>query len=214
MRHVNPVDTILFDWDGTLLDSAPYAFQAFRKTFGDLGIALDHERYEQIYSPNWYGMYQELKLPERRWQEADDLWTRHYGETTAPLVEGGHSALNELAKKGYCLGIVTSGSRFRVVRELNDLGLSELFASVVCNEDVVHKKPHPEGLHMAMSRLNKQREACCYVGDSPADVEMGKRAGVRTIGILSGYPSSRQLAKTSPDYFFDSITQLALHFSE
>ena len=206
------VDTILFDWDGTLLESAPYAFVAFQKAFGELGIALALDVYERIYSPNWYEMYRALQLPEHRWQEADALWTRHYGQTTAPLVHGVRHALNELVYKGYCLGIVTSGSRIRVSHELKTLGLAEIFGVVVCSEDVVNKKPHPEGLQMAMKHLDKRPETCCFVGDSPVDVEMGKRAGMRTIGLLSGYPSSKALSSTHPDFCFESITQLMLHF--
>ena len=206
------IDTILFDWDGTLLDSEPFAFLAFQKAFGELGIPLDRGVYERIYSPNWYGMYEALELPGDRWQEADDLWTLHYGQQTAPLVEGGRDALDTLARRGYCLGIVTSGSRFRVSRELKTLGLTEIFGTVVCHEDVVQKKPHPEGLYTAMRHLNKRPDICCYVGDSPVDVEMGKRAGVQTIGIIGAYPSSRELHRTNPDFCFDSLAQLLLHF--
>jgi phosphoglycolate phosphatase-like HAD superfamily hydrolase len=213
-RQMRSIDAILFDWDGTLLDSAPFAFLAFKKAFEDLGIAFAPDIYERIYSPNWYGMYRALGLPEYRWQEADDLWTRHYGQMIAPLVEGGRDALNELTRRGYSLGIVTSGSSVRVSRELNTHGLTEIFKSVVCNEDVVNKKPHPEGLLMAIGQMDKRPEICCYVGDSPVDVEMGKRAGVRTIGILNGYPSSKELRSTDPDFCFDSISQLLLHFRE
>ena len=134
------------------------------------------------------------------------------GKTTAPLVEGSRDALDELICRGYCLGIVTSGSRIRVSRELKTLGLEEIFGTVVCSEDVVNKKPHPEGLEMAMKHLDKRPETCCYVGDSPVDMEMGKRAGMQTIGILSGYPSSKALPNTHPDFCFESIAQLLLHF--
>jgi HAD superfamily hydrolase (TIGR01549 family) len=206
------VDTILFDWDGTLLDSAPYAFLAFQRAFGELGIALAPDVYERIYSPNWYEMYRALQLPEHRWEEADALWERHYGKTTAPLVEGSRDALDELFCRGYCLGIVTSGSRIRVARELKTLGLEEIFRTVVCSEDVANKKPHPEGLEIAMKYLDKRPETCCYVGDSPVDVEMGKHAGMQTIGILSGYPSSKALPSTHPDFCFESIAQLRDHF--
>jgi HAD superfamily hydrolase (TIGR01549 family) len=206
------VDTILFDWDGTLLDSAPYAFLAFQQAFGELGIALEPDMYARIYSPNWYEMYRALQLPEHRWQEADALWTRHYGKTTSPLVHGVREALDELIYRGYCLGIVTSGSRIRVADELKTLGLEEIFGTVVCSEDVVNKKPHPEGLDMAMKNLDKRPEICCYVGDSPVDVEMGKRAGMQTVGILSGYPSSKALPSAHPDFCFESITQLLMHF--
>ncbi len=208
------IDTVLFDWDGTLLDSSPLAFLAFQKTFIELGIAFDHEAYERTYSPNWYEMYQAFELPAHRWPEADDLWIKHYGQQTAELVEGARDALGTLSARGYILGIVTSGSRERVRRELRALELSELFRTVVCNEDVFDKKPHPEGLHRAMRCVNRSPQNCCYVGDSPVDVEMGRRAGVQTIGIIGGYPSSKALRGTNPDYCFDSIAQLLPHFGK
>ena len=207
------VDTVLFDWDGTLLDSAPLAFEAFEKSFRDLGIPLDPEVYERIYSPNWYGMYQALGLPEARWEDADTLWTNHYGEATAPLVPGGRDAVYALRERGYSLGIVTSGSRVRVRRELGALGLDGAFETVVCSEDVVNKKPHPEGLEMAMRHLGRRPSQCCYIGDSPVDVEMGKRAGVRTVGVVSGYPSSRNLSSLHPDFCFESITRILEHLT-
>lgn len=206
------IDTILFDWDGTLLDSASIAFRAFRKALADLGITLETELYERIYSPNWYGMYQTLELPEHRWQEADELWTKHYGTTIVPLVEGGRDVLSELTRRGYSLGIVTSGSRVRVLRELAGLELLEMFRAVVCTEDVIQKKPHPEGLTVAMQRLEKKPEFCCYVGDSPMDVEMGKSAGMQTIGIVGDYPSGKMLRSSNPDFCFDSVRQLLAHF--
>jgi phosphoglycolate phosphatase-like HAD superfamily hydrolase len=210
MSHVN---TILFDWDGTLIASAPNAFAAFQRALGDLGIALEYELYERIYSPNWYLMYQALQLPAHKWQEADDCWIRHYGhEILAPLVQDGRSTLFELTRRGYCLGIVTSGSRMRVWRELSNLDLAGMFKAVICSEDVLNKKPHPEGLESAMRQLDKRPEECCFVGDSPDDMEMGKRAGIQTIGMLSGYPSSKKLAEAHPDFCFECIAQLLTHF--
>ena len=207
------IDTILFDWDGTLVDSAQFAFDAFRKTLGDFGISLDTGRYEEIYSPNWYSMYESMQLPREQWQEADDLWIRYYGTGIPNLVPGGLQVLRELSARGYCLGIVTSGSRDRVWRELNALGLTGIFRIVMCSDDVVHKKPHPEGLEKAMEWMKKRPEACCYIGDSPDDMEMGRRAHVCTIGILSGYPSSRKLQSARPDFCFQSIDQLLTRFA-
>ena len=208
------IDTVLFDWDGTLLDSSAIAFQAFRKALADLGITLETELYERIYSPNWYGMYQTLELPEHRWQEADELWTKHYGHTSVPLVEGAREVLHELFGRGYCLGIVTSGSRIRVLRELMDLELLKMFKAVVCTEDVIQKKPHPEGLTVAMRLLEKKPEICCYVGDSPMDVEMGKSAGMKTIGIVSAYPGGKTLRGANPDFCFDSVGELLTAFAK
>jgi HAD superfamily hydrolase (TIGR01509 family) len=206
------IDTILFDWDGTLIDTAPYSFAAFQKAFQDLGIPFEIELCERIYSPNWYSMYQALKLPEDKWQAADDLWLHHYAHMSAPLVPDGLYVLKELHNRGYCLGIVTSGSQGRVRRELDRFDLSDIFKTVVCNEDVLHKKPQPEGLIVALKNLGKEPQFCCYVGDSPEDIEMGRQAGVQTIGIPGGYPNSKTLPNANPDFCFDSILQLLAHF--
>lgn len=199
------IDTILFDWDGTLIDTAQQAFDAFQKAFFKLGVPLDFPTYERVYSPNWYHMYEELRLPCEKWKDADDLWILYYTKGNSGLVPGAKTALSELAHKSYVLGIVTSGTRFRVFRELDAHGLADVFRVVICSDDVVYKKPHPEGLEIAMKALKKRAEVCCYVGDMPDDVEMGNRARVLTIRIPSHYPASRNLADARPDLFFDSL---------
>jgi HAD superfamily hydrolase (TIGR01509 family) len=201
------IDVILFDWDGTLIDTARQAFEAFVKQFRDLGVSVDPETYERIYSPNWYSMYEELGLPRERWEEADDRWLRHYAGATSGLVPGAQAALRELARRNYALAIVTSGNRARVLYEIDALGLNDTFRIVVCSDDVLNRKPDPEGLELAMRALQKDPEVCCYVGDSPDDIEMGRRAGVLTVGIPGRYPSSRKLREARPDRCFASLGQ-------
>jgi HAD superfamily hydrolase (TIGR01509 family) len=201
------IDTFFFDWDGTLNDSAQQAFEAFQKTFAALGIALEWERYEQVYTPDWYAMFAQLGLSEERWAEADELWMQFYDHNSAHMVPGGREVLDKLGQKGYSTGIVSSGSRVRIEREIEVFGLREAFRVVICGEDVVHKKPHPEGLLLAMERAGKRPETSCYVGDCPADIEMGRSAGVKTVGIRSRYPASRKLADAGPDFCFDSLNQ-------
>jgi HAD superfamily hydrolase (TIGR01509 family) len=200
-------DTILFDWDGTLVDTAQQAFDAFQKALCCLGIPLDFEIYERIYSPNWYRMYEELDLSRGKWKEADALWIAHYAAEKSRLMPGGEAGLNELSNRNYALGIVTSGTRARVLGEIEALGLAKTFQVVVCSEDVANKKPHPEGLELAMRRMGKEAEACCYVGDSADDIEMGRGARVITVGIPSRYPASRKIRDARPDCFFESLEQ-------
>jgi HAD superfamily hydrolase (TIGR01509 family) len=201
------IDTILFDWDGTLVDSSLSSFTAFQRVCCDFGISLGSEQYEKIYSPDWRSMYQALAIPPQKWEEADDRWIYYYGMKTPPAVEGGLHTLKEFNAK-YCLGIVTSGSRARVCREIKTLGFEGYFQTVISGDDVLNRKPHPEGLLIAMKQIRKQPQACCYVGDSPEDVEMGKRAGVWTVGIQSRYPGSRRLASAQPDLRIESMDEL------
>jgi len=204
---ISMIDTVLFDWDGTLIDTAQQAFDAFRKSFADLGLPLDFETYDRIYSPNWYRMYEHLQLPRKQWDEADELWLHHYAEEAPRLLSDARPTLDELARRNYVLGIVTSGTRSRVLREMDTLGLGGVFKTVICNEDVVNKKPHPEGLELALEQLQKKRETCCYIGDCPDDIVMGKRADVLTVAIPSSYPASRRLAEVQPDFTFAALAE-------
>lgn len=206
------ITTLLFDWDGTLFDSARAGRLAFQKTFEDLGIGFTEEFYTARYSPNWYAMYEALDLPKEKWNAADELWLKHYGEEPPRLVDAAGATLRELHARGYHLGIVTSGTERRVTREINQLGLSSLFETLVCNEHIVNKKPHPEGLERAMQHLAIQREACCYVGDAPEDVQMGKNALVFTVAVPSSYPTSNRLLDEGPDIHLSSIGDLLQHF--
>ncbi len=206
------ITTLLFDWDGTLFDSAVAGFRAFQKTFDDLGVSFTHEFYEARYSPNWYTMYEALNLPQVQWHKADELWLEHYGEQPPKMVDGAAATVLELQSRGYRLGIVTSGTERRVAREIEQLGLSSKFEAVICNEHIVNKKPHPEGLEKAMRALNSAREGCCYVGDAPEDVQMGKNAGVLTVAVRSSYPTSKGLLNEQPDIHLQTIADILLHF--
>ena len=127
-------------------------------------------------------------------------------------MPGAQETISGLKERGYRLGVVSSGSECRVGREIRELGLEGFFETVVCNEQMKNKKPHPEGLETAMSSLGCSTEATCYVGDSPEDIEMGKRARILTVGVRSDYPTSWKLKSHEPDILIESLSELLHHF--
>jgi HAD superfamily hydrolase (TIGR01509 family) len=212
MNRLGQVSALIFDWDGTLVDSAHLGLVAFEKTFAELGVPFAHHVYEAAYSPNWYSTYEALGLPKEKWQTADNLWIQHYGDQSAELINGTGETLLSLHRKGYQLGIVSSGSRSRVFREIEQSVLNDAFAVIVCNEDIVKKKPDPEGLERAMRALSVSPTECAYIGDAPEDIEMGRRGNVVTIGVRSAYPSSSRLLSAKPDIYLERMTELLDHF--
>jgi HAD superfamily hydrolase (TIGR01549 family) len=206
------ITTIIFDWDGTCVDSAHLGLAAFQKTFAELDHAFPLDIYESAYSPNWYSTYEALGLPREKWRTADELWLKHYGEDLADLIEGADQTLLQLCEKGYELGVVSSGTESRVNREIERSALKGVFKVLVCNEHILNKKPHPEGLELALRRLNRRPDECAYVGDAPEDIQMGKAGHVMTIGVRSTYPSSSRLQTESPDILLESISGLLNHF--
>jgi HAD superfamily hydrolase (TIGR01549 family) len=206
------ITTFVFDWDGTLADSAHLGLAAFQKTFAELGVEFPLDIYQATYSPNWYSTYEALGLPKDKWQIADELWLRHYGDESANLIDGVADTLLELRRKNYQLGVVTSGSESRVCREIERSELRDMFGVVVCNEHIVKKKPHPEGLNLALRRLGSKPEESVYVGDAPEDIQMGKSANVLTVGVRSEYPSSMRVLTAEPDIYLESLSDLVHHF--
>jgi pyrophosphatase PpaX len=190
---------VLFDWDGTLVNTAEASFRCYVKLFGSYGIAFDRDAFQRTYSPNWHLTYSALGLAEERWAEADSRWLTHYCEEEVVLIEGAREALLRVRDAGLRGGLVTSGDRVRVRRELADLGVAELFEVLVCAEDTAKRKPHPEPLLLALEKLRLGADEVVYVGDSPEDIQMAQAAGVRTAGIPGGFPNREALAAARPD---------------
>jgi len=201
------IDAVLFDWDGTLVNSADVSFRCFESVFGGYGIAFDRAAFAATYSPNWHRTYTAVGLPEDRWSEADARWVEGYGRETIPLIEGARHAVFRLARAGLTLGLVTSGDRGRVVRELAAHGLDRVFGVVVCGPDTAHKKPHPEALLLALQRLGVPPGRALYVGDSPEDVEMARNAGAWSIGVPGGFPNAAALESSRPDLLAASLAE-------
>ena len=201
---------VLFDWDGTLLNSYAADVRAYLSMFGTLEINWTEREVNLHYSPNWYRVYRAALLPRSKWIEANRLWARAYKLERPPLLPGARRVLRTLAAK-FDLGIVTSGSRARVRRQLRGFGLADYFSACVCSEDATKKKPHPAPLQLALKRLRLPPEQCVYVGDTAEDVEMARRAGVRAVGVLGPFPTAARIRAAKPEILLDSIRELPRH---
>jgi phosphoglycolate phosphatase len=197
----------IFDWDGTLVDTAEASYRCYVRLFDELGVAFDREAYARTYSPNWYHTFRELGLPEEHWPHADARWLTHFAEERVELIDGVRDALRELAERGIDAAIVTSGSRDRVINEIRAHGLADAIRECVCGSDVVRKKPHPEALHLCIERLGIDPAEAAYVGDSPEDVEMARAAGVFAVAVPGGYPNREALAASRPDAMHASVRE-------
>jgi HAD superfamily hydrolase (TIGR01509 family) len=205
MTRANGRRAILFDWDGTLVDSAERTFRCYEQVFGLHGIAFDRAAFERTYSPDWYRTYEQVGLPSETWADADARWNACYDTEPSRLISGARESLERLAAAGRVLGIVSSGDGARVRGEMATLGLLALFATAVCGGETARRKPHPEPLLVALERLGLAPGECVYVGDSPEDVAMAKAAGAFAIGIPGGFPNRAALAASTPDLLVPSL---------
>ena len=201
------VEGVLFDWDGTLIDSYHADTSAYLAMFKEMGIAWGEAELEKHYSPNWYHVYRAAKLPRRLWNNADRAWRRHYAKHQPKLISGVRGVLARIRSR-HRLGLVTSGDRDRVLRQLREFRLTQIFSACICSGDTLRKKPNPAPLRLALRRMALAPESCVYVGDAPQDIEMARRAEVLAIGVLGPFPTEKRLRAARPAFLLHSLKEL------
>ncbi len=125
----------------------------------------------------------------------------------ASLTKGSASSI----AKSVCalpLGLVTSGSTWRVRAQLRTFGLTSLFTVRVFGDEVACRKPHPAQLLLALRRMGVRPGMAVYVGDTPEDVQMARRAGVTSVGVIGNSPVPARLLAARPDISISRITEL------
>ena len=200
----NKFKALLFDFDGTLLDSFSVHFEVYKVMFVHFGIQINKEQFLNTYSPNWYETYKAMGLPKEDWESADIFWVEEADKRSPNLLPGVHETLTKLYDS-YAIGLVTSGSKSRVVKDLERTGIKQFFKTVITGDDIQTPKPSPEGLELALLNLGIQLGEVAYIGDTHADYEMSKAAGVYFIGVRSAFAS---LNSNDPYYCVYSITEL------
>jgi HAD superfamily hydrolase (TIGR01509 family) len=201
------IEYVLFDWDGTLLNSFEADAAAYMGMFGALGMSWSRAELLRHYSPNWHNVYRAARLPRAKWEAADLLWRRFYRRQKPRLQPGAMRVLRALDRR-FTLALVSSGSRARVRRQLREHQVSAIFRARVCSEDAPRRKPHPAPMWVALEKLRAAPHASVYIGDAPEDIEMAHRAGVRAIGVLGGSPVPERLRAASADALIETIAEL------
>jgi len=207
MASKNSLAGVLFDWDGTLIDSYQADSQAYLDLFRAMGLDWGLAELERHYSPDWYAVYRAARIPEERWDEADSVWRASYAKHPSKLMRPARHVLRQLGSR-HKLGLVTSGDRDRVTRQLREFSLTQIFHVRVCAGDTAEKKPHPQPLQVALKKMKLRAEECVYVGDTPQDMEMARAAGVRAIAVLGPFPTEKQLRAAMPEFLLEDLREL------
>jgi pyrophosphatase PpaX len=197
------LETVLFDLDGTVIDTGPLIAESFRHAVRTvLGDPIDDEEM-LAYVGGWSLREQMFRLSPDRCEELVEAY-RAYNEPRHSGLEfcaGMQELLLELHAGGVRLGLVTAKRRSTVEVAFGHLpGLEGVFDVIVTSEDTELHKPNPEPLLLAMRKLETTPAEAAYVGDSPFDVEAAKAAGLRSIAVTWGgiHPEERLLA-AGPD---------------
>ena len=201
---------VMFVWDGVLLDSMGASFNVYNKIFARLGARqLTMNEFLETQSPNWYEFYSRVGLPEALWKGIDDEWVSLYKEERPKLHPDAMDCLTALRRAGFKLALVSNGSKVRVEEEMERFGLRPFFESILAGEKREELKPSPFMLEKTLRVLGLQPKLAVYVGDSAADIEAARRAGVPSIGIARGPVQAKRLKAENPDRLFGGLDALA-----
>lgn len=201
---------VLFDLDGTLLDSSRAITDAVENVLKSRGLGCNRaDVAEMIGMPleNIFAVLAPNLSTEEVWQlvlEYREYYMAHHLEHTS-IHPSTRMLLTKLKARGYKLGIITGKYREPVIDALDHFGISEFFDAVVTGYEVKNHKPAPDIVLEAAKRLGVSPKECVVVGDSSLDVEAGKRAGSLTIAVLSDLYSRRQLENAKPTVIVEDL---------
>jgi HAD superfamily hydrolase (TIGR01549 family) len=191
---------VLFDLDGTLVDTRPAIKSAYLAAIDVvLGITLlpddDHmqdmlRRRPLEYFSQHYGAHAQM---------LENAYRNNYVSSGIQLYPGILDMLCALDAARVPFGIVTNKARERVLSDLTFLGLSlDRFEIIFTAEDSAQRKPHPRPIEMAVEQLRWSKRLATYVGDGPHDIVAAKAASVRAVGVTWGYYFAEQLSAEEP----------------
>jgi phosphoglycolate phosphatase len=202
---------VVFDWDGTIIDSASAIAQCIRDAAADLGLPVPtHEQASHVIG---LGLHDALRgavpdLPAERVSEFVARYRVHFlrSEDSMGLFEGMRELLHSLHEQRI-LGIATGKSRRGLDRALDATGLRPYFRASRC-ADETHPKPHPAMLLELMDQLGAGREQVLMIGDTSHDLEMARAAGVDSVAVTYGAHPEPGLRACAPLACLSSVAQL------
>jgi pyrophosphatase PpaX len=193
---------VLFDLDGTLIDSAELIMTAFEDTVrANLHQAIDRTEILGMWSRPIRERFHAL-APDQAEALAQDYLRRYLAlhDQHARLFPGIPHVLHTLHRRGYAMGIVTSKRRATTQAAVLRFQLDRWCSVIVTDEDVPRHKPDPEPVRTAATRLGVPMAEALMVGDSPLDVVAGRRAGTGTAAALWGTVEASALLAEAPDH--------------
>jgi pyrophosphatase PpaX len=206
------LQTVLFDLDGTLIDSIRLILDSYHHTLTQHNLPgrTDEEWLRGVGTP--------LHIQFSEWRESPEVleamiatyreYNLKHHDRMVTVYPGVVEAVREIKAAGIQTGLVTSKNRLGALRGLKLVGLEALMDVLVCADEVTNPKPHPEPVEKAVELLGADPATTVYVGDSIHDMHSGRAAGVRIAAALWGPFGRDHLESTKPDYWLETPSDL------
>ncbi len=206
-------ELLVFDWDGTLLDSAAAIVEAITAACRDLGLPPPPaERARHVIG---MGLYDALRhalpeLPESRYPQLVERYRHHYlaRDHELQLFAGAAELIAELSAAGFLLAVATGKSRLGLERALRHSGLGPFFHASRC-ADECFSKPHPQMLEELLDELAVAGERALMIGDTTHDLQMARNAGVAALAVAYGAHPVAALDAMQPLACVQELAELA-----
>jgi beta-phosphoglucomutase len=211
------IKAVLWDLDGTLVDSAEFHWRAWRDVMAEEGLPVTYEQFVHSFGKRndlilsgWLGADADPGRMSRLSEEKESRFralVRAHGIEPLPGVR---EWVARLYGEGWRQAIATSAPRLNLETLVDAMKMREFFGAGVAAEDVTHGKPDPEVFLVAASRLCAQPHRSVVVEDAPTGIEAGRRAGMRTVGVslLHDLPEADVYVGTLPELPADTFDRL------
>lgn len=210
---MTPIDLIIFDLDGTLIDSRKDIANCVNWTLEEMGLpAIDHRL---IYAYVGHGVRTLMEGAVREAHGSDgfdralELFDKYYMDHLLDhtvLFKGMAEVLEHFEAKD--MAVITNKPQRYTDPIISGLGLDQSFGAVLGREACSNPKPHPDPVLKVLSSLPNAKERTIIIGDTEVDIEAGKQAGILTCGVLFGFGEAESVRQAEPDYLIDDVSVL------
>jgi len=214
-------NVLLFDLDGTLVDSAPDLALAVNRTL----IDLDKTEFDQDIIHHWVGNGAKVlieralsgshiinkQLDTALIEDALAIFLAHYQQCLcieSTLYDDVKEGLCTLKAVGFRLAIITNKPAEFIQPILTGLGIDNIFELLIGGNTLAERKPHPAPLFHALEQLNVTAEQCLMIGDSKNDILAAKAANIDSVGLTYGYNYGEDINNYQPQWCFDNFNEL------
>ncbi len=206
-----PFELLVFDWDGTLMDSVAHIVASMENAITDLELTmLPHDVLRDVIGLGLGEAIERLYpavTAELRQQLADRYRYHYLADDPCFPFDGAEEVLRELNRQGYFMAVATGKGRRGLDRVLDSTGFRSLFDITRC-ADETRSKPHPQMLQEIMDMLGVEPANTLMIGDTEYDLQMANNAGAVPLGVSYGVHAVERLHAYSPNDCLDAIRQL------
>ncbi len=206
-------ELLVFDWDGTLMDSESRIVNCMRSAITDLGLALPTD--SSISNIIGLGLKEAICMlfpaaDEALVEEVKGRYRHHFlfeNRTPMPLFSGAKEVLHALKAEGYLLAVATGKGRPGLDKALNNTGLDKVFHTTRC-ADEAFSKPHPDMLLQILDELGVEATDALMIGDTEYDMQMANSAGTAALAVSYGVHSTERLLQHEPQGCLAAISEV------